>query len=496
MKRVVLILVAALLLVGAGLLASQLGRREFTTCCGEAYDLYAQGEDHINAFQWDDAVAKLEQATKIDPAFAMATAALVEGYAKSGHMAQRDSVAVLADSLATLLEDDVERMLVELRLSGMSKKSRHISHSDSLLAALQKIVPDHLMVLAAEARVAKRHNDTEAAERVWHRVIEKNPNYALAYNELGYLAFYRGDYQETIRLFQRYAYLAPDIANPHDSLGEVLMHLGRYEEAEKEFTTALSYQPDYASSLISIARIYIARGQMKKGVALLEKIRIRYAGTSFEQHIDQLAIGIYYINRLWDDLARATGIYIDRYPDSDNTAYFRSIRLAATGNSGAAEAVMDSALAAWRGNPFYEENEAVRLRVDSAEAEFRALICEYNDDPGQAAEHWRNAIALSEPNKLEHDLSFARIQYSRCLLAEERNTEALAQAVAVLEINPREVRALQLATEASIALGRRSAARDYLAELDRALAKADADFPSVLRAAELHEQLDKPTTTS
>ena len=496
MKRTVLILVAALLLVGAGLVMSQLGGREFTTCCGDAYELYTQGEEHINAFQWNDAVAKLEQATKIDPDFAMATAALVEGYGKLGQATRRDSTAVLADSLAALLEDDTERMLVELRLSGSSKKSVHGSERDSLLTALKEVVPDHLMVLAAEAAQAKRHDDPDAAERVWQRVVEKNPNYALAYNELGYLAYYGGDYDEAIRLLQRYAYLAPDIANPHDSLGEVLMHLGRYEEAEKKFTTALSYQPDYISSLISIAQIYIARGQLHKGVTLLEKIRVRYAGTSFEEYIDQLAIGTYYINQLWDDLATTTGAYIARYPDSDNTVFYRAIRLTVVDNNAAAQAVMDSALVAWRDNPYYDENEHIRRRVDSAEAEFQALLCENDQKPAEAADHWHSAIALMEPDKMKHDLFFARIQYGRCLLAEDRNEEALAQAVTVLEINPRQIRALVVAIEANLALGRRTVARKYLAELDSALVKADSDFAPLLRAAELHQQLDQPTSTS
>ena len=53
-----------------------------------------------------------------------------------------------------------------------------------------------------------------------------------------------------------------------------------------------------------------------------------------------------------------------------------------------------------------------------------------------------------------------------------------------------------IAAEANLALGRRTVARKYLAELDSALVKADPDFPPLLRAAELHQQLDQPTSTS
>ena len=59
-----------------------------------------------------------------------------------------------------------------------------------------------------------------------------NPNYATAYNTLGYASAARGDYAKAEDYLKRYRYLAPNQANPFDSLGELYAFTGRYDEAE------------------------------------------------------------------------------------------------------------------------------------------------------------------------------------------------------------------------------------------------------------------------
>ena len=108
--------------------------------------------------------------------------------------------------------------------------------------------------------------------RAWLHILEVDPNYASSYNNLGYLELYRGNYDKAIEYKQKYAFLAPDVANPHDSLGEVLMVLGRYEEAEAEFRSAVKMQPDFYHSLINLGKAYIARGQLKMGLKIFQKV--------------------------------------------------------------------------------------------------------------------------------------------------------------------------------------------------------------------------------
>ena len=496
MLKIVALLILALTLVGSGMFVSQHRSRMFTTTSAEAYELYWEGDEHLTAFQWDEGVAKLENALALDPQFAMAAAALANGYDRQGYPVRRDSLAAIADGLARDLSDDKERMLVQLRLSHFKCCSDLVAQRDSLLSTLQEIAPRNLAVLIATASDAKARGDEAAAAEGWRRVVEKDPNYAAAYNELGYIAFNRGDYDEAIELLQRYAYLAPGVANPHDSLGEVLMYTGRYEEAVQEFRQAIELQPDYVTSLINLARIYVAQGRMSKGIALFDQISEGVANSYFAKEVGRIAIGTYYENGLDEALARAVERYINTFPEDDDTVVYRAFALAYRGEPVTAVAIMDSALAVWRENPYFETNHKMKRNIEATEAHFRAMLCEHEGKAGEAAENWIKSIDLLSGFAPGHRLHFVRGQYGTCLLAEGKNRDALAQATVVLEVNPRDARALINATEACLALERRSEARKYLDQLERSLALAEPEFPAVQIAAELRQRLERSEQNS
>jgi hypothetical protein len=140
--------------------------REFTTTSGEAYELYLKGDHALNAFQWLRAEHFLQEALQIDPSFAMAQAALAEVY--SGYSTKETVKEALtrADSLTLLLEDDTERMLVELRLSRLQKEYR--VDLDSLMVALEERAPKHPIVMVTKARRAGEEGEPEKAEALWH----------------------------------------------------------------------------------------------------------------------------------------------------------------------------------------------------------------------------------------------------------------------------------------------------------------------------------------
>ncbi len=74
----------------------------------------------------------------------------------------------------------------------------------------------------------------EFSKENWERSIELNqkilkidPNYANAYNMLGYLNYYLGRYDEALMALEKYIQLCPNQANPRDSRGEILLRVGR-----------------------------------------------------------------------------------------------------------------------------------------------------------------------------------------------------------------------------------------------------------------------------
>ncbi len=486
MRKLFVILVVALVLIVAGLLGNS-GNRRRAAHQDEAIAHYEQGMTHLFAFQYPQAEGELQAALAIEPDFAMAATALAELHGRLGRREAYEAGINRADSLASLVENETERTLVQLWLS-IHRESVYRAHQDSLFALAGILAPDDLIVLHAEVQQAQRSEDVAEQERIWRRILEVYPNYANAYNMLGYLEFFRGRYDEAIAHIQKYAYIAPDLANPHDSLGEMLMTMGRYEEAEKQFKKALHKQPDFYHSLINLGNIYIARGQLHKGVDILERVRSEVVGTELAMRIDRELIGTYFTNDLREPLDQATARYIAAHPEHMSSAFYRAMRLATLGRRAEAQAVMDSTLVAWRDLPEYAERPAFRREVESADEEFAAYIAEEKGDYRTAALRWEERllqIASHAPHRLFHD----RERYAAALIELGRYDEALDQLETVLAINPRLIGALVLVVKAHQGLGQEREARKYLTALEKALEKADADYPARRDAEELRAAL-------
>jgi len=479
-KRSALITVAALLILAVGLAQRSHHRREFSTTSAEAYKLYVAGDEALHAFQYRKAEDALQRALELDPSFAMAQAALAELY----RMEQLDGAAKAysrADSLAGLLTDENERLLVQLRVA---RGEESVARRDSLLTLLDRRLPRHPIVLTTHALIAMNAQEGEQAEKLWREILEENPNYARAYNWLGYNAAYMGRFDEALQYLKKYAYLAPNLANPHDSLGEILSMIGRYEDAEREFRAALAIQPDFSHSIIYLAMTYLMRGRVAKGVDIMEKLRGEVADTGFEFLIDELLIRFYYEHQLHDRLHAALIAYEKRYPDGRHTRHYQCFRLLMDGKLKEAEALNDSLVAARREQYREDSTPAVRESLIRMEESFRATFATIRGNDEAAVEHWR--IVVDNEETLRPSDRFSDLfHYGTALCRVSRCKEGLAQARWILGINPRYLPALMLQARALVTLERWRDARGATEALATALAQADPDFPYVAESDSL-----------
>ncbi|MFO7608249.1 MAG: tetratricopeptide repeat protein [Candidatus Krumholzibacteriia bacterium] len=482
-------LAAALLLIGLGVvLTGGEGGGTAVSADPEAALLCSEGTEDANAFRLGAAVQKLGRALELDPSLAEASIARALALARLGRSDEYKRELARADSLTLLITDDDRRMLAELRLSAFLG-SRAFALRDSLLEKLAREMPRNIHVLVAQAGLPQRENDLAAQEEAWLRILEVDPSYANSYNMLGYLELARANYDKAIEYMQKYAFLAPDLANPHDSLGEVLMTIGRYEEAEQEFRAALKMQPDFYHSMINLARVYLARGQIRTGKEILVKVRDLVAGSELEKNVDRELVGTYVVNGLEDELQQLIAGYVSRYPDDHTTGFYRAMGLAYQGRIQEGQAVMDSCLAAWRGGETYGKSRDSRESIDYADRQFDALVADVADDPQTAARLWRRVVDLVDGERPFHETWFDRYRLAAALHAGGRPGEALAEIEPILAANPRALNVLVLAVRCFLDLDRLAEARQALEQLQWSVAKADEDFPARLTAAALAEQL-------
>ncbi len=139
-------------------------------------------------------------------------------------------------------EDQVQVVQVEAQLLRDAKEWRETY--DMLSKAVDKY-PDSYELLYDRAMAAERIGRLDVLEKDLKRVIEMKPDYAHAYNALGYTLAEKTDRLDEAKALIEKAYrLAPDDPFIIDSLGWVEYRLGHVQQALKQLQTAYSSRPD------------------------------------------------------------------------------------------------------------------------------------------------------------------------------------------------------------------------------------------------------------
>lgn len=491
MKRSVpFILVAAVALIAAGLFLRQRDPAVAYTENRDAWSAYQEGESLLQAFRYAKADSMLRAAVALDPDLAMAHTALAELSFRRG--VREDGILhyALADSLVDLIEDVCARRLLQVRLS-MSEISRFHGQRDSLLAEAQKTDPDHIIVLLSEAMGAAENDDLQRAEELYQHVLKINPNYAGAYNFLGYLYLGQGKYDEAEAAMRRYAFVAPDLANPHDSLGDVLMTVGRYEEAEAEFRTALAKDRLFFYSQKNIGWIYLMRGQVDKALELLDQVIAQMSGTAFAENLLIELVDRLYAHRLNDDLTTYAQRYLETYPEGKGVASVKVRLLLGTGQTTAALAMMDSVKAEYEQAKWYGVNTRATARVQTNELRYRAVAAEDVGAHEDAARLFQDVLTRLQDAPPHYKL-FDRIHLAYNLIPLQAYDDARVQVADALRVNPRISEGVLVAASIEAAAGEVAEARRLLDVAEQILERADPDYPVLGDIRRMREQLPDP----
>jgi tetratricopeptide (TPR) repeat protein len=116
------------------------------------------------------------------------------------------------------------------------------------------------------AQTYRRLGHEEKAMQEFEEVIDQDPDYKMAYNDLGYLYADMGDFKTALYMLDKYQKIAPDEPNPHDSKGEILVLAGKLEEAAEEYKKALEILPTYYNSAFRLADIYAELGDQDRAL--------------------------------------------------------------------------------------------------------------------------------------------------------------------------------------------------------------------------------------
>lgn len=251
MRRIALIAVVLALAAGAAFWLRAATRKEWTTESPAALAEYERGRQAHMRFYSADARAAFRRALELDPGFVAAKLGLLDSEVDKEVRARLVAELRAADRERL---NERERFLLDILLARVDEDL--VGRTARIEAYLDRH-PDDPWALYSAASDSWVRQDWEVAERRYRRLLEVDPNWVLAHNNLGYIAMAQGRFAEAESRFRTYRFVAPDQANPHDSLGELLVLLGRYDEARAELEEALAIRPDFCASYDNLLRLAV-----------------------------------------------------------------------------------------------------------------------------------------------------------------------------------------------------------------------------------------------
>lgn len=154
-----------------------------------------------------------------------------------------------------------------------------------------------------EAMLAMVRHDMDSLERVgeWEKALDVYLPYGRIFFDvvpedkwrLGRLQYHSGNYDIALRLFSEVE--AAMIVEPKVGLyqGWAQLAMGRISEAESSFQKALAADPEMVEARISLARLYLQRGQVDKSWKELDMLnRRKFTDESLQREIKGLADSI------------------------------------------------------------------------------------------------------------------------------------------------------------------------------------------------------------
>lgn len=175
-------------------------------------------------------------------------------------------------------QSDDERIQIVIAEAQLLRDAKRPEESYAMLAQALAKAPDNVSLLYDTAMAAERTNRVTEMEQHLRRVIELKPDYAHAYNALGYTFADRNmRLTEALELIEKAHRMSPEDPYILDSLGWVHFRLGDLKRAREYLQRAYDAKPE-AEVAIHLAEVLWASGDQAGARRLLREVRSQEPG--------------------------------------------------------------------------------------------------------------------------------------------------------------------------------------------------------------------------
>jgi tetratricopeptide (TPR) repeat protein len=222
------------------------GKIPITTRSEAARTLFLRARALNEELKTHEAHALFQQAVGLDSNFAIA-----EYYLASTSPTAKEASEHLRRALALARGVSAGERLMILGLDARTHADRTRARQLAESLVTQYPQDERARFLLASVYSAQHLYDRTIVE--YQKAISINPNYSLAYNQIGYAFRSVGNLAAAETSFRKYVSLVPNDPNPYDSYAELLMKMGRFDESIVQYRKALSIDPHFGGSHVGIA---------------------------------------------------------------------------------------------------------------------------------------------------------------------------------------------------------------------------------------------------
>jgi tetratricopeptide (TPR) repeat protein len=260
-----------------------------STASADARRDYLEGRALAEKLRFREARARFERAAGEDSTFAMAHYSLaLNAPSPNDFFAHLGHAVALADRAS-----EGERLLIlALQAGANADPARQRQYYLQLVTTYPEDERAHLLLATADFA---RQDYASAAEQL-RKSVEIAPDFAPAYNLLGYTYTPMRRYDDAERAFKKYIQLIPKDPNPYDSYGELLMKTGRYPESIVQYRKALAADSTFMSSYVGVATNFMYLGQPDSAIATTKQLE-RVANDDGERRLATFSRAVTYADQ-------------------------------------------------------------------------------------------------------------------------------------------------------------------------------------------------------
>jgi serine/threonine protein kinase/tetratricopeptide (TPR) repeat protein len=218
---------------------------QVTTSSVEAFQSYTKGVELAWATNFDQGIPELEEATTIDPEFALAylqlgNARFVRGDVRGSQEAIKNALKYIDHAGAR------EQALIQgVAAYYQAYDTGNYDPALKIFAEMETRYPQDKEVFLWQGLSQWRNGDYKKAVISYQKIFELDPDFNEVYISLAQAYADDQDYQNAVLALRKTSLLHPEQPDAYHLLGNVYMRMSQYDEAIKYYTLALDKKPTF-----------------------------------------------------------------------------------------------------------------------------------------------------------------------------------------------------------------------------------------------------------